>query len=303
MICPNCGAENAEGAPFCYNCANPLPQPGASVPPGGMPPGGVPPPGVPPPGAIPPGSVPPGGAMPPQWPGGGPPYTPEPPRPPRNTLSAGLGALIAFLVVAGIGALLFFTVFKKENAAPPPPPPPPSVTTSPSPIVSPSAVVSPSPIESPSVVASPSKTNNGGGGGGRKFRNVVRIFFCKKLIGGTVVGGTIVGATPSGCSNPVQGGVNIRRTVPGFIVMVSALDFEPKHTIQAAVGIPGTRVIVQQGSFTTTGAAGSQRAFLPVLAPRGGFPPVTLAVVVLIDGQPVQFQSGGRNIVPEVNLR
>jgi zinc-ribbon domain len=303
MICPNCGAENAEGAPFCYNCANPLPQPGASVPPGGMPPGGVPPPGVPPPGAMPPGSVPPGGAMPPQWPGGGgPPYTPEPPRPPRNTLSAGLGALIAFLVVAGIGALLFFTVFKKENA-PPPPPPPPSVTTSPSPIESPSAVVSPSPIESPSVVASPSKTNNGGGGGGRKFRNVVRIFFCKKLIGGTVVGGTIVGATPSGCSNPVQGGVNIRRTVPGFIVMVSALDFEPKHTIQAAVGIPGTRVIVQEGSFTTTGVAGSQRAFLPVLAPRGGFPPVTLAVVVLIDRQPVQFQSGGRNIVPEVNLR
>ena len=22
MICPNCGAENAQGAPYCYNCAN-----------------------------------------------------------------------------------------------------------------------------------------------------------------------------------------------------------------------------------------------------------------------------------------
>ena len=38
MICPNCGAENAQGAPYCYNCANPLPQAGA-VPPGGVPAG------------------------------------------------------------------------------------------------------------------------------------------------------------------------------------------------------------------------------------------------------------------------
>ena len=69
------------------------------------------------------------------------------------------------------------------------------------------------------------------------------------------------------------------------------------------VGVPGTRIVVQQGSFKTQGVPGSQRAFLPVLAPSGGFPPVTLAVVVLVDGQPVQFQVGGVNIIPEVNLR
>jgi len=131
MICPNCGAENAQGAPYCYNCANPLPQAGAvppgSVPPGSVPPGSVPPgampPGAVPPGpAVPPGAVPPGSAPPPGMPPGGgyvPPgggYTPGPPvKPPRNTFSAGLGALIAFLVVTGIGVVLFLTVFHKSN--------------------------------------------------------------------------------------------------------------------------------------------------------------------------------------------
>jgi hypothetical protein len=139
VICPNCGAENAQGAPYCYNCANPLPQAGATPPgtPGQVPPGSVPPPSYPPGGTTVPGGVPPA-APPPQWPGGTggqPPF--EPPKAPKSTISAGLGGLIAFLVVAGIGAILFFTVFnKKDKAEPQPPPPttaPPPPTTAPPP--------------------------------------------------------------------------------------------------------------------------------------------------------------------------
>ncbi|MFL5799669.1 MAG: hypothetical protein ACJ77A_17280, partial [Actinomycetota bacterium] len=228
-----------------------------------------------------------------------------------NTLSAGLGGLIAFLVVAGIGALLFFTVFnKKDKVEPLPTPPVVSPTISIPPTTIPPTTIPPTtappttapPTTAPPTTAAPSPTQSQAPPP-PTFRNLLRVFFCKKLLGGSIVGGTIVGATPSGCSNPVEGGVNLRRTVPGFFVMVSALDFEPRHKITAAVGIPGTRIIVQQGSFTTQGVAGAQRAFLPVLAPSGGFPPVTLAVIVLVDGQPIQFQVGGRNIIPEVNLR
>jgi hypothetical protein len=129
MICPNCGAENAQGAPYCYNCANPLPQAGAAVPPGSVPPGSVPPPGGVPPGGgyVPPGNVPPGGGYVP--PGGG--FPQGPIKPPRGTLSAGLGALIAFLVVAAIVVVLFLTVFHKSKPVVVGPTPPPVSTTGP----------------------------------------------------------------------------------------------------------------------------------------------------------------------------
>src|SRR5207249_4410897 len=52
MICPTCGADNAEGAAYCYNCSNPLPQastPGWPPPPPTAPgmPGTPAPPGPP----------------------------------------------------------------------------------------------------------------------------------------------------------------------------------------------------------------------------------------------------------------
>jgi hypothetical protein len=298
MICPNCGAENAEGAPFCYNCANPLPQPGAAMPPGGaMPPStppGVPPGAVPPPGGFPPpAGIPPG--VPPQWPGGGgPPYTPEPPRGPRNTLTAGLGGLIAFLVVAGIGALLFFTVFNKKEKVEPVPPPSPVVSVLPSPSVSLSPSVppseSPSPIvesASPSPEPSPKKTN------GANFRDAIRIFFCKQIVNGT----------PAACSNPGLGPVVVSRRIPVIFVLVAALDFEPGHKIETFVVNVGTRQSVADGRFTTSGGP-TQRKFLPVTPPPGGFPQAILAVGLTVDGQLVQFQNGvGKNIVPEIILR
>jgi zinc-ribbon domain len=328
MICPNCGTENAEGAPFCSNCATPLPvaaqgwpsAPGAGQPgegqrtvaagtplppatPGGQWPGQAPA-GYPPtaPGAIPPG----GGAQPPYI-YGGPPAGGPPPKPPRNALVAGLGAFVAFLVVAGIGLVLFLTVFKKD--APATPPPGPTVTTPPGPTVTtpPPTGPSPSPTTPGATETSPGPTDTGtspivdtttpprdGDGDGDGAQPVLRIFVCKNLVGGTTTpDGAVVGADPSGCQTfPFVGS----RSLPGFIVMFAAINFPPNLPIEAAVVDVQRRTVIQRGSLLSTGVP-RQQFFLPVPAPRGGFPEGLFAVGVLVDGQPVGFP-----VRPEVIL-
>ena len=284
MICPNCGANNAEGQTVCYNCGNPLPQDAAQgwTPP---PPSGTPPPPGPPPGGVPPAPPPTPPAPPPTFQpaaGGQPPV-----QPPRRT-SAGLAGVIAFLAVLAIGLLVFIVFIKGGSSSPQAAPSspvatatsPPPVTTSAVPTTT-TAAATTSAAATTAVPASPPPTKPGGGP--KMF-----VLACSKISGGKCLGST--GLRPpfirSGSDNRLVILIGLLNVPAGVNISATVLD--------ASTGAP----VVPTFTCVTTGASPFECRF-HVLPPPGGFGRQTLEVVFHANGTVINPDNAPKVVVIE----
>ena len=287
MICPNCGAENAEGAPYCYNCANPLPQTSATPPqqPGGYqaPPGGPYPPAPPGGGYQPPA----GGGFPP---GGPPPGGPV--KPPRGPFSAGLGALVAFLVVAAIGIVLFLTVFHKKSA-PGPAPTQTQVagpTSSQGPTATGGATTTGGGTTTPTTTQS---TTTGGGttttGGGTTTPTTTQGGRTTQSRGGGTPKVQVFICTITFQQCPPTPAVRAPRTISGIGVKLRLFNFPAGGTFTVVFINKSTNLPVAETQALHTDGSPEQRFRVTLRAPPGGFPNITLVLGLRVNGQVLGF--------------
>jgi len=263
VICPTCGADNAPGAAYCYNCSNPLPQVAGgqqwTTPPTQ--------PGTP----VPPGPP----SQPPTYPGA---FQPGPPvEPPRGPFRAGIAALVGFVVVLAIGLLVFFVFLKGGKPEVEPTQPPTTAPTTTAPVSS--APTTEPPTSGATTKSQPPTTKKDGGGGKNSKTPAVIVLVCRSSSGGLCIG--------SGFE---------RKTIDTrVVVLITMFNFGRGHNIVSDVVDPATGVELL-GPFSGCVTNGLPKvhcrfpiAFRPGVRPREG---AQLEVLIKADGIQITIANG-----------